>query len=78
MQEPKNDEDPGKFDYLRDYAKYSGILFQMIAMVVAGIFGGRELDRLFDLKGHLFLIILTLLASFGAVYYLFRALMKKQ
>jgi len=70
-------DDHGKMDYLKEYAKYSSLVFQMIALVAAGILGGIELDRLLNMKGPVFTIILTIVTSFGAVYHLFRTLLKK-
>ena len=67
----------GKMDYLKEYAKYSGLIFQMIVMVAAGIWGGIELDRSLNMKGPVFTITLTLFTSFLAIYHLFRTLLKK-
>lgn len=72
-----NDDDRGKMSYLKEYAKYSGLIFQMIAMVAAGVLGGIQLDRYFGVKGHVFTITLTILTTFGAIYYLFKTLLKK-
>jgi F0F1-type ATP synthase assembly protein I len=71
------DHDRGKMDYLKEYAKYSSLVFQMIAMVATGILGGIALDRLLNMNGPVFTIVLTIITSFGAVYYLFRTLLKK-
>jgi len=72
-----DDENRGKFDYLKEYAKYSSLILQMIAMVAVGIWGGIKLDSLLEMKRPVFTIILTIITSFGAVYYLFRTLLKK-
>lgn len=72
-----NDDDRGKMNYMKEYAKYSSLVFQMIAMVAAGIWGGIELDRLLNMKGSVFTIILTIVTSFAAIYHLFRTLLKK-
>lgn len=71
------DDDRGKLGYLKEYAKYTSLIFQMVAMVAAGILGGIQLDRLLDVKGHVFTITLTVFTSFAAIYYLFRTLLKK-
>lgn len=71
------DDDRGKMDYLKEYAKYSSLVFQMIAMVAVGILGGIALDRLLKINGPVFTITLTIISSFAAVYYLFKTLLKK-
>ena len=71
------DHDRGKMDYLKEYAKYSSLVFQMIAMVAVGILGGITLDRMLSMNEPVFTIVLTIVTSFGAVYYLFKTLLKK-
>lgn len=70
-------EDHGKMDYLKEYAKYSSLVFQMIAIVAVGVWGGIELDRVLNMKGPVFTICLTLFTAFLAIYYLFKTLLKK-
>jgi len=72
-----NDDDHGKMNYLKEYAKYSSLILQMIVIVALGIWGGIELDKLLNMKGPVFTIILTIFTSFAAVFYLFRTLLKK-
>jgi F0F1-type ATP synthase assembly protein I len=71
------DDDHGKMDYLKEYAKYSSLVFQMIAIVAVGVWGGIELDRLLHIKSPVFTICLTLLSASMAIYYLFKTLLKK-
>jgi len=70
-------DDHEKMNYMSEYAKYSSLIFQMIAIVAIGFFGGAELDKLMNMKSPVFTIILTIFTSFAAVYYLFRTLLKK-
>lgn len=72
-----NDDDHGKMNYLKEYAKYSSLILQMIVIVALGIWGGIELDKFLNLKGPVFTIILTIFTSFAAVFHLFRTLLKK-
>ncbi len=72
-----SDEDHGKFNYLKEYAKYSSLIVQMIAMVALGIWGGTKLDKLLEMKTPVFTISLTIFTSFAAIWYLFRTLLKK-
>ena len=71
------DEDNRKMNYLKEYSKYSSLVVQMIVIVSAGVLGGIQLDRLMNTKGSIFTIILTLFATFLALFYMFRTLLKK-
>ena len=51
-----------------DFARYSGMAFQMIAIILITTWGGIELDKLTHFKIPLFTIILSLLGVFGAIY----------
>ncbi|HEY3389674.1 MAG TPA: AtpZ/AtpI family protein [Prolixibacteraceae bacterium] len=72
-----NDDERGKTNYLKEYSKYSSLIFQMIVIVAAGVLGGIQLDRLLGTKGSVFTISLTLFTSFVAIYHMFKTLMKK-
>lgn len=71
------DDNRGKMDYLKEYAKYSSLIFQMIVIVAAGIWGGIELDRTLNMKRPVFTITFTIFTSFLAIYHLFKTLLKK-
>lgn len=73
--DPNNSSD--KWTYLKAYGKYSSMVFQMILIVLIGTFGGRELDKLLEMKHPVFTIILILLSAFLSLFYLFRTLLKK-
>ena len=72
-----SDDDSGNLNFLKDYAKYSSLIIQMVAIAAVGIFGGIELDKLLNMKSPVFTISLTIIMTFVAVYHLFRALLKK-
>jgi hypothetical protein len=72
-----NEDNRGKINYMREYARYSSLIFQMFVIVAAGVLGGIELDRLLNTKSKVFTITLTLLSSFLAIYILFKTLFKK-
>jgi F0F1-type ATP synthase assembly protein I len=59
QQENKN---PGNF------AKYSGLGIQMIAIILITVWGGTKLDKLLELKTPVFTIVLSLLGVFAAIY----------
>ncbi len=64
-------------DYLKDYSKYSTLLFQMIAMALSGILAGIQLDKWLHLKVPVFTITLTILMTIAAIVHLLRTLLKK-
>jgi len=72
-----DDDNRDKTNFLREYSRYSSLIFQMFLIVAAGVLGGIELDRLFNPHGRIFTITLTIFTAFLAVYLLFRILLKK-
>jgi F0F1-type ATP synthase assembly protein I len=60
----KNPENKG----LNDFARYSGMAFQMIAIILISTWGGIELDKLAKFNTPVFTIILSLLGVFAAIY----------
>lgn len=62
---------------LKAYARYSSIAFQMLVIILAGVFGGRELDRWLDIGFPLFTLIFTILGVVLAIYSVIRDLLKK-
>lgn len=77
MEKKKDDESSDKFTYLKSYGKYSSMVFQMILIVLIGTFGGRELDKVLEMKHPIFTIILILVSAFLSLFYLFHTLLKK-
>ena len=67
-QNPKNS--------LNFYAKYSSIAFQMIAIILIGVFGGLKLDQLIKLPFPLFTVVFSLLSVVLAMYYVVKDLLK--
>ena len=63
----KNQKNPGNKG-LNDFAKYSGIAFQMIAVILLTTWGGIELDKLAKNSTPVFTIILSILGVFAAIY----------
>jgi hypothetical protein len=60
---------PKKARGLSDYAKYSNLAFQMLAILALGVFGGIGLDRWLKLTFPVFTVILSFLAVISAIYY---------
>lgn len=53
---------------IKDFAKYSGIAFQMIGIILVTTWGGIKLDNLAGFDKPVFTIILSLLGVFAAIY----------
>jgi F0F1-type ATP synthase assembly protein I len=62
---------------LNQYARYSGMAFQMMAIIVAGAFGGLKLDQWLSTK-PVFTVILSILSVFLSIYFAVRDLLKKK
>jgi F0F1-type ATP synthase assembly protein I len=54
---------------LNNYAKYSGLAFQMVAIIMIGVFGGIKLDAWLEMGFPVFTLILSLLGTGFAIYY---------
>lgn len=63
-QKPKNS--------LNSYAKYSGLVIQMVAIIAIGTFIGVKLDDKYPNENNLFTLILTLLSVIISIYYVIR------
>lgn len=59
------------------YAKYSALAFEMIIIILAGAFGGRELDKVVKWNFPVFTLTLTLLGAVGAILYGARDLFRR-
>ncbi len=61
---------------LNDFAKYSGLAFQMIAIILVTTWGGLKLDEVAGFKNPVFVIILSLLGVFAAIYFAVKEFIK--
>lgn len=73
MKEKKDKNNPLKF-----YAVYSALAIQMAVIVLAGAFGGRELDKWIQWRFPVFTIVLTLVFIILSILYGIRELFKHQ
>jgi ATP synthase protein I len=53
---------------LNDYARYSTLAFEMIAIILAGVFGGIYLDKLMNWGFPVFTLFLTIIFVVLAIY----------
>lgn len=61
---PKNPQNKG----VNDFGRFSGIAFQMIAIILITTWGGMKLDKITSFEKPVFTIILSLLGVFAAIY----------
>ncbi|OFY34638.1 MAG: hypothetical protein A2W91_16620 [Bacteroidetes bacterium GWF2_38_335] len=54
---------------LDNYARYSSLAFQMAAIILAGVFGGRELDKWLENGFPVFTLVLSVVSVVLAVYF---------
>ena len=57
---------------LHKYARFSGIAFQMIVIIVLGAFAGRKLDEAYPNQYQLFTLICSLLGVGVSMYYVIK------
>jgi F0F1-type ATP synthase assembly protein I len=78
-QEHQNQKNPKKPPNkgIENFAKYSGIAFQMIGIILLTALGGHKLDKITGWKTPVFTIILSLLGVFAAIYISIKGFLKK-
>jgi hypothetical protein len=66
LKKQKNKE---KIDWLRNYARYSSMGFQMIIIIGGGVWGGYLLDQLVQWRFPVFIVLCSILSIALAIYY---------
>ena len=61
---------------LNSYARYSGIAFQMIAIIGGGTYLGVFLDEKFPNKHSIYTVICSLFAVIISIYFVIRQIIK--
>ena len=61
---------------LNDYARYSGMAIQMLAIILAGVFAGLKLDRWLNTKPVL-TVVLSILSVILSIYFVTKDLLRK-
>jgi predicted MFS family arabinose efflux permease len=61
---------------LHDYARYSSIAFQMLAIICGGIFGGYWLDKWLKWGFPVFTLVLSLFSVALAIYVVIREVLR--
>jgi F0F1-type ATP synthase assembly protein I len=65
-----------KKNNLNNYARYSSIAFQMLAIILLGVWGGVKTDEWLNLEIPVFTILLSLLSVIAAIYSVIKDLLK--
>jgi hypothetical protein len=73
---PKRNKDDLK-NAAKNYAKYSGMAFQMAAIIFLGTFGGYKLDAYFGFESHILTLILSMVSVCIAIYFAVKDFIKK-
>ncbi len=63
----KNPKDPQNKG-VNNYARYTGLAFQMLGIILVTVWGGHMLDKLTGWHTPVFTIVLSLLGVFAAIY----------
>ena len=66
--DPKKNLDP--------YDRYSSMAFQMLVIILAGVFGGFKIDQWLHTR-PVFTVILSLIAVFLSIYFMVKDLLRK-
>lgn len=61
---------------LDQYARYSSMAFQMLVIILAGVFGGFKIDQWLHTR-PVFTVILSLLAVFLSIYFVVKDILRK-
>jgi hypothetical protein len=75
--QPKPKPDREKRPPLESYARYSGLAFQMFAIIGLGIFGGVKLDQWLKIGFPVFTVLLSIFSVSAAIYIAIKDLIKK-
>lgn len=62
---------------LDSYARYSSIGFQMLVIILLGVFGGIKLDQWLHMKGPVFTVVLSVASVILAIYTVTRDLIRE-
>ena len=64
----KKNQKPTQNKGINNYARYTGLAFQMLGIILVTVWGGTKLDTLTGWNTPVFTIVLSLLGVFAAIY----------
>ena len=68
---------PSKKNPLKSYAKYSSIAFQMLVIILLGVYGGIKLDEHLEMKFPVFTVVFAVISVILSIYYVIKDFLKK-
>ena len=63
---------------LNNYARYSSIAFQMLVIILIGVFGGVKLDEWINTGFPIFTVLLSIVSVFLAIYQVTKDFLKNK
>ena len=76
MQQNQQNQKKNNFSGLPKYAEYSGVAFQMIAIILAFVWAGKKIDEKFFNDEAVFIIVFSLLGVGLAMYFVIKDFIK--
>jgi F0F1-type ATP synthase assembly protein I len=67
-----------KKQLLFNYAKYSSMAIQMLVIILLGVFAGYKIDHWLHMKVPVFIIVFSIVAVMGAIFYVTKDLLNKK
>ena len=64
----KKNPKPSQNKGLNEFARYTGLAFQMLGIILVTVWGGTKLDKLTGWHTPVFTIVLSLIGVFAAIY----------
>ena len=61
----------------KEYLKYSGLGFQMIAVLLLALWAGQALDEKMEMKNPIWTVVFLLVGLFGSLYLVIKGVTKK-
>jgi len=76
MQENQQKQEKNKTSGLNKYIEYSGIAFQMVAVILAFVWAGKKIDQKYFNGESVFIIVFSLLGVILAMYIVLKDFLK--
>ena len=61
---------------VNNYVRYSSLAFQMLGIILVGVFGGMKLDQLINWEFPVFTVVLSISSVFGSIFFAVKDLLK--
>ena len=76
MQQNQQNQKKNNSSGLNKYVEYSGIAFQMVAIILAFVWAGKKIDEKFFNGESVFIIVFSLLGVLIAMYFVIKDFIK--